>query len=417
MELQRAKGTSELLPEEKIKIDKVINVIKRTFEKYGFNPLETPILQRYDALASKYAGGSEILKETFKLKDQGNRDLALRYDLTVTLCMAIALNPNLKLPFKRYEIGKVFRDGPVEKSRVREFCQCDADVIGNKSLAADAECLRIYQNVFRELKIKTEIRINSIKLLKEIISYAGLKGKEEQAILIIDKLEKFGPDQVKKELKEAGVNEEQIRKLINVLEIKGGNKNKIAKLKKILGNSDGIKEIEELEKYCRMMKVDVTFDVSLARGLSYYTGPVFEVFVRGEKSSLGGGGRYDKMIGSLLGKGDYPSTGISFGIYRIAQLLKDEGEKSIVKVYVIPIKTQKESLAIVSKLRDAGINSDIDLLDRGISKNLDYADKLGISYVLFVGQQELKQKKVKLRDMKTGKEELLTVEGITRKIK
>src|SRR3989344_2784387 len=273
MDLIRAKGTKELMPEEKIKIVRIMNLIKKTFEKYGFSPMDTPIIQRYDVLASKYAGGAEILKETFKLKDQGNRELALRYDLTVQMAIAIALNQNIKLPLKRYEIGRVYRDGPVEKARVREFYQCDADVIGSKSLVSDAELLKIYKEVFDELKIKVEIKVNSIKLLNEIIYYAGLSGKEEKAILIIDKLEKFGAEQVKKELKEIA-NEEQIKRLLNVLEIKGSNTEKIEKIKNILGNTVGINEIEELERYCKSMKVNFVFDVSLARGLSYYTGPV-----------------------------------------------------------------------------------------------------------------------------------------------
>ena len=416
MDLIRAKGTKELMPEEKIKIVRIMNLIKKTFEKYGFSPMDTPIIQRYDVLASKYAGGAEILKETFKLKDQGNRELALRYDLTVPMAIAIALNQNIKLPLKRYEIGRVYRDGPVEKARVREFYQCDADVIGSKSLVSDAELLKIYKEVFDELKIKVEIKVNSIKLLNEIIYYAGLSGKEEKAILIIDKLEKFGAEQVKKELKEIA-NEEQIKRLLNVLEIKGSNTEKIEKIKNILGNTVGINEIEELERYCKSMKVNFVFDVSLARGLSYYTGPVFEVFTKGERASLGGGGRYDEMVGNLIGKGEYPATGISFGLYRIMQLMKDDGTKTVTKVYIIHIKKLEKSLTLTNYIRDSGINADIDTNERAISKNLDYASKLGIPYVIFVGENEIKAKKFKLRNMKTGKEEMLKKEDIIKKLK
>lgn len=410
MEVLRAKGTKEILFEEKIKRDKVISVIRNIFERYGFSPFETPTIQRFDVLASN--GGSEILKETFKLKDQGGRDLALRYDLTVPMCIAIALNPNIKLPFKRYEIGKVFRDGPVETERVREFWQCDADVVGSKSVAADAECIKIYDEVFKTLKIDVDIIINSRKLLNDILKYCGLENKSEEVLIAIDKLDKIGLNEVLKEIEKVA-DKNQIEKLNNILK----KKEDIDDLKKLLGETEGINEIKELQKFCKIMNVKFIFDVTLARGLSYYTGPIFEVRSKKAKSSLGGGGRYDKMIGNLLRKGDYPSTGMSFGLDRICMILNEDEIKSQLKVYVIPINQNEKAIEIVTLLRDSGINADLDVNEKAISKNLDYASKLGIPYVLFVGEQEVKANKFKLRDMKSGKEEMLKKEDLIKKLK
>src|SRR3990167_6624489 len=193
MELQLPKGTRDFSPEEKILRDKIVDTLKEVFELYGFAPLDTPILEKFDVLASKYAGGAEILKETFKLKDQGGRDLGLRYDLTVPLARYIGMNPNIKMPFKRYQIGEVFRDGPVASARYRQFLQCDVDVIGSSSMATDAEIVSLVYMVFCKLNLEVAVKINNRKLLNDILDYCGVeKDKQESIILSIDKLEKFG---------------------------------------------------------------------------------------------------------------------------------------------------------------------------------------------------------------------------------
>ena len=419
MEIQRAKGTRDFLPEDKILRDNIINTIKEVFELYGYNPLETPVLERFDILSSKYTGGAEILKETFKLKDQGGRDLALRYDLTVPLARVIGMNPNLKMPFKRYQIADVFRDGPIKAGRYRVFMQCDVDIVGCKDVRADAEMLNIAKDVFNRLKLDIIIKVNNRKILDTVMDYAGIeKEKRDMTILSIDKLEKLGLKYVEDELKNNGLKEKQIKDLINIITIKGSNNEKIEKLKKLLKNQEWVKEIEELLKYS-----DAEFDVSLARGLSYYTGNIFEVYLRNSeiKSSVAAGGRYDKMIGSLIGRGEYPAVGISFGLDVITDAIKLdkklEFKKSIAKVYVIPIKTFDKCIKMIQSLRVNGINVDIDLMDRGISKNLDYADKLGIPFVLIIGEDELKKNKLKLRDMKSGKEEMLNIYGIIKKLR
>ncbi len=414
--MERAKGTKEVNPEQKLIRNRILNVLVRTFELYGFQPLETPTLQRLDVLASKYAGGAEILKETFKLKDQGDRDLALRYDLTVPLAIYVALNPQVKLPFKRYEIGKVFRDGPISSERFREFWQCDVDTVGSASMLADAEIVNLAIAVFSELKLKIIIKTNNRKILDCLMEYCGIpENKTETAILTIDKLEKISAEGVKKELKEKGFDDIQISKLIKSISLKGANKEKILKIKKILPNNKGVEEMGELLRYAPQAE----FDPSLARGLSYYTGTVFEIFLKNSeiKSAVCSGGRYDKIIGSFIGSNqEYPAVGISFGLDRIEQALKFN-EKTTTKVYIIPIKQIKKAAELAAELRRNNINTDIDLMSRGISKNLDFANTLEIPYVIFVGEDEVKKKKFKLRNMKTGKEELLSLIQIIKKLK
>ena len=413
-EVERAKGTREVNPEDKLLMNHVVDNLRRIFELYGFLPLETPTLQKFDVLASKYSGGAEILKETFKLNDQGKREIALRYDLTVPLALYIALNPNIKLPFKRYEVGKVFRDGPISSERFREFWQCDVDIIGSSSMLAEAELINLAFKAFKEFDLDVEIKINNREILDAIMKYAGIdSSKIETIILTIDKLDKIHEEGVKKELKEKNLDEDQIERIFNIISIKGSNKDKIIRLKDLIEDNEGIKEIEELIQYCP----NVFLDLSLARGLAYYTGTIFEIFSKSGKSAICSGGRYDNMIGNFLGnKQKYPAVGISFGLDRIALLLKKE-KKTTVKVYIIPIKTTEQSFKLLNNIRDDGINADIDIMGRNISKNLDYANVLSIPYVIFIGDDEIKLQKYKLRDMKTGKEELLNYQQLINKLK
>ena len=414
MKLQRAKGTQDFLPEQKIVRQYIIDTLREVFELYGYSQLETPVLERYETLSSKYAGGSEILKEIFTLKDKGNRELALRYDLTVPFSRVIAMNPQLKMPFKRYQIGQVFRDGPISTGRVREFWQCDVDIVGIKKMTADAEILSLADMVYKKLGLKVKIKVNNRKVLNSILKEADITENPEDIILTIDKLYKIGIKGVKEELKSKKLNDKQINKIINLISIKGSNQQKLKELSK-LENKEGLEEIKELLSYLKEFKTKVGFDITLARGLSYYTGTIFEVVLNKDLSlSLGGGGRYDDMISKFMdSKQEYPAVGISFGLDRIYNLLVNKNiKKTNTKIFIIPIQTLKESLSIAQKLRENNINTDIDLNNKGISKNLDYANKLNIPYVLFIGENELKKKKLKLKDMNSGKEKFLTISQI-----
>ena len=409
MKPETAKGTRDLIPKEALFKDEIISKLKKIFELYGYSPLETPILERYDTLSAKYAGGSEILKETFKLKDQGKRELGLRYDLTVPFARFVGMNPNIKLPFKRYQIGPVFRDGPIKLGRLREFYQCDADVVGTESIMAESELINLASRFFKEINQEITIKVNSIKILKSIMNYLEIeKDKQGKVILTIDKKEKISDGELRKELKTIIKN-----KADKVLEII--NKNNLNYLKTILKDNDGINEIGEL---LRLTKAQ--FDVSLARGLSYYTGTIFEVYLRNSKikSSVAAGGRYDNMIQNFLESSNkYPAVGISFGIDVILESLEKPEKETTTEIYIIPINKQKESFETAEKLRGNGLKVDMDLIGRGISKNLDYANKLRIPYVIFIGEEELKKDKLKLRNMKTGEESLLSLNDILKKVK
>ena len=413
MKLELAKGVKDIYPEEKILQQRVMDVFRRTFELYGYAPIETPLLEKYEVLASKYAGGSEILNEMFTLNDQGGRRLALRYDLTVPFCRFVGMNKTLKMPFKRYEMGPVFRDGPISVSRFRQFWQCDVDVVGIKSMKIDAEFVEIFNKVFEELGLNVEVRVNNRKILDAIMERLEIN-KPGEVILIVDKLDKIGVKGVSKELKEIGTEENQIRLLLKIISVEGTNKQKLKSLREQLGVCEGLDEIEEVMKYSNKFM----FDISLARGLAYYTGTIYEVYLKnGEiKTAVASGGRYDKMIsGFLESNQDYPALGISFGLSRIALALQNQNIKSVNKVYVIPIKTEVND--VVKNLRNSGINTDVDYNSRGVSKNLDYASKLGIPYCLIIGEKELKSNKYTLRNMNTGKELKLSITEIIKKLK
>lgn len=399
MEIQQAKGTKDYSPEEQLLRDNILAVITKYLKLYGFSPLDTPILERYETLSSKFAGGEEIIKEIFKLKDQGNRELALRYDLTVPLARYITLNPNIKLPFKRYQIGNVFRDGPVSSNRIREFLQVDADILGSNSLKTDAELLALTSSIFKELKIPITIRINNKKLLDAILDKFDIKDKES-CILTLDKLDKIGEIGVKKELKQKGFPE----KILDI--IKQNNPKKLN-----LEDTQGYKELEELLNYCKKFNIrNIKPDLSLARGLNYYTSTVIEISSPKIKEMIAAGGRYDNLIKNFSNR-DIPAVGISFGIDRISTLLKKD-KLTLTQIYIIPIGTTDKCIKIAQYLRELDINTDIDLQGKGISKNLDYANKLQVPYVLLIGDDELKLKRVKLRDMKTGKEKLIKLASI-----
>lgn len=417
MKLQLARGTRDFSPEEKIARDELTKSLISIFARYGFSPLETPIIERMDVLSAKYAGGesADVMKEVFQLQDQGKRELGLRFDLTVPLARFVGMNPELKMPFKRYQIGKVYRDGPIKQGRYREFWQYDIDVIGCKFMTAEAEILKIVLEVFDILGLDVEVRFNNRKLLSTIITSAGIpEDKAETVIISIDKLDKISVSGVVKELEAKGFSEEQAKNIIELL-----GKKTIKEYATLFPEDEGVKELQTL---LSLLPDDdrLVFLPSLARGLAYYTGPVFEVFSKDLSVSLAGGGRYDKMIGNYLGgKQDIPAVGLAFGFEPILEVLKKKSllqvKKSLTQVFVIPIG-KVDCSGVVDTLRSSGINTDVDLMNRGLSKNIKYADAYDVPYVLFVGENELKENKFKLRNLISGEETLGTVEELVSKL-
>ncbi len=426
MNIQTAKGVRDIYPEDGIILERALAVLRKNFALFGFNPLDTPILEMFETLSSKYTGGAEILKETFKLTDQGKRDLGLRYDLTVPFARFVATNPVLKMPFKRYQIGRVFRDGPITTNRLREFTQCDCDVVGTKSIAADAECVELFLRCFAELGLPVVVRVNNRKILDSVMDTLKIKLElRERVILAVDKLDKKSVIDVQKEIAELGISTVAIGKLFEVLNATGGNSAVLAVVEKLIGTeNEGVLELRELLELCN--STDVIFVPSLARGLAYYTGSIFEVYVKDGsiKSSIGSGGRYDKMISQLMGSPqEYPAVGCSFGLDVILNALKaKQGEKSIcksvVQVYVVPIGLRLTQVwGVVRELRGKGISTDVSFAGKGVSKGLDFASKLGIPYVAIIGDVELAKKKVMLKDMISGGEQLLSIAEVVKKVR
>lgn len=409
MKIQNVKGGYDFLPKEQRIRNYINGILRETFEAYGYLPIETPILCYYDMLSGKYDENNDILKEIYKLTDQGNRSLGLRYDLTVPFAKFIALNKNeLKLPFKRYEINKVFRDGPVKVGRDREFTQCDVDVVGLTGSMIEAELLSLYISAFKKLEIPVIIKYNSRKLMSGLIEECGVEKEDISAtITIIDKIEKISREEITEELMKKSLNEEQVSNLLNYFTLPLTKLNEIFKDTTNILIKEGLEELNELENYLKFLKIDnlCIFTSSLARGQDYYTGNVFEVYETSGKitSSIGGGGRYDKMITDFIQDGtEYPAVGISFGLTVIYELLKDRVEFndiSEIDVYIIPLNTNEYSLKLAEDLRSLGLKVDIEMTSRKMKKSLDYCNKESIPYVIILGEDEIKNNTCQVKDM------------------
>jgi len=390
MKLQTPKGTRDIKPEEMRIRQWIVDKMRSIFETYGFQPLETPAIENWEVLSAKGTGGPEILNETYNFEDKAGRRIGLRYDLTVPLVRFIAMNPNITLPFKRYQIEKVWRYGDVAKGRLREFLQADIDIIGSDSMLADAEIIACTISIFNTLGFKDFfVRLNNRKILSALTKRLGVEKKALEIFRIIDKLEKIGPENVKKKLLDKGISKDVIEKILNFVQIKA-----LKKVEEFLKeDKKGIEELKEIISYLKKMgiKTKLKIDLSLARGLDYYTGPIFEVFAEKGIGSLAGGGRYDEMIGLFLGR-DIAATGISFGLERITEIIKGrkmiKTKKSNVNVSVVATtdEVREQVLEIVQDLRKKNINADIDL--------------------------ELENNSVKIREMETGKEKVVKIKSI-----
>ncbi|NQT49695.1 histidine--tRNA ligase [Candidatus Kuenenbacteria bacterium] len=427
--LQRAKGVCDYGPTEKIARDKIIKTMRQVFESFGYNPIETPIIERYELFASKFGIGqeSDAMRETFKLKDQGDRDLVLRTEFTVPFSRFVGMNPQFKKPFKRYQMGKVFRDGPIKLGRYREFWQCDVDVVGISDSIIDAELVQLTNEVFEKIGLEVEFRINNRKILNGILQNAGVADKNQETVIItIDKLDKVGLKGVKSELQEKGIKPAVISKILSTISIEGDNKELIRQLKNIIGDNEGLKEVEQTIDYV-IDNQNVIFMPSLARGLAYYTGNVFEVYLKDRSkvnSSICAGGRFDSMIGGFLQNGEsYPAVGISFGLETIFDAIKlyskEKEQNSVIDLYFIPLSEEyiKPALKYCKKLRKENIKTDIDYTARKLKKNLEYANSYGVPWVVMLGEDEANKGKLTLRNMNSGEQALLDYESVLAKLK
>ena len=417
-------GFMELLPEEQILFEQIKNTIEKTYQKFGFLPLDTPIIELSEVLLAKAGGETE--KQIYRFQ-KGDTDLSLRFDLTVPLAKFVAKNyGNLSFPFRRYQIGKVYRGEKAQKGRFREFYQCDIDIIGDGELNTmnDAEIPSVIYNVFKELGFDNfTIRINNRKLLNGLFESINQKENSTEILRIIDKIEKIGKEEVVKELQELDVSNEAIDKIIGFIEIEGSSDEKLEKLANLGIDNDtykeGLEELTQTVKYVRAFQVpDKNFnvDLTIARGLDYYTGTVYETFLNDyrELGSVCSGGRYENLAEYYTDK-KLPGVGISIGLTRLFYKLNElkliqAKQKSISKVLVIPMLDDMEfPIKVASKLRANGINTEVYLNDKKLKAKMKYADKLQIPYVIVIGDDEVKSGIVKVKNMQTGEEKEMNV--------
>ncbi|SFJ43541.1 MULTISPECIES: histidine--tRNA ligase [unclassified Bacillus (in: firmicutes)] len=416
MNLQNVKGTKDYLPEEQTLRNTIKRICEETFEAYGCKPLETPILNMYDLMAYKYGGGSEILKEMYTLQDQGNRELALRYDLTIPFAKVVAMNPEIRLPFKRYEIGKVFRNGPIKQGRFREFVQCDVDIVGVESVLAEAELMVMALDIFNKLNLDVTIQYNNRKLLIGLLQAIQIPESQVQdVILSVDKLEKIGIDGVRNDLINREIQSETIDILCKTLETCISMP--LSEFNKAFPNplvKEGVTELQELRQYLIALGIqsNTMFSPFLARGLTMYTGTIYEIFLTDGSitSSIGSGGRYDHIIGAFRNDNkSYPTVGISFGLDVIyTALIQKECASSSVDIFIIPLGTQAKCLKIAHTLRtNENLKIELELANRKLKRALNYANKENIPYVLIIGEEEINNDVAVLRNMKEGTEQTI----------
>jgi histidyl-tRNA synthetase len=410
MGFKTVRGMQDFLLERAAKKKWIEETCKKVFESYGFAPMETPTVEDFELLAKKGGAGEAIKNEVYYFKDKSKRELGLRFDLTVPLGRVMASNPQLARPFKRYAIGRVYRYDRPQAKRYREFTQADVDVLGSSSPLADFEILSVAIDVMTALGFKKEefkIKINSRPLLGEIALCCGVENKKiVDCFRCIDKLNKIGEKGVEKELKEKGIKTQ----ILGQLSVKNP---KNLKLK----NPAPLKKIMDLLRLLKKSKLDgfVELDLSLARGLEYYTGMVAEVTVA-NSPSVGGGGRYDKLVESYGGK-ETPAVGLSFGVERLLDSLEERLKPmASADLFFIPVgdKAVEEGIGIASKIRALGVNCETDLMNRGIGKNIQYADKKGILFVAILGEKELKEKALTLKNLKSGKQQIVKLADLAK---
>lgn len=409
MTFQTPRGTRDFLPEEMIKREYVINKIREVFEKWGFDPIDTPAFEEWALLAAKGGGGEEVKKEIYYFKDKSDRELGLRFEFTASLARVIANNPNIPKPFRRYQMGPVWRYDRPGAGRFREFWQCDIDIVGAPVGEADATCIAVACSALKNLGFNEfTIKLSNRKILQAFLTKIGIDDEKIPDVLrSIDKLEKIGDELVAKELNEKKIGKENIRQILNFIKTKT-----LADASKIMGkDNEGIKELESVIEFIEAFGISdyIKFDASLVRGLDYYTGTVFEITSDKYKSSIAGGGRYDGMI-ELFGGKPTPAVGIALGVERIIELLTEnkmiDVPKTKTKIYIAPVTDSvlREAIRLCKELISIGVSSEFDLMRRSLSKELDYANSKGIPFLIVLGEKEISAGKIKIRDMKTGNE-------------
>ncbi|MBU5427323.1 histidine--tRNA ligase [Tissierella pigra] len=424
-------GFMELTPEDQILFNKMLDTIRRNYEKFGFLPIDTPVIEKTEVLLAK--GGGETEKQIYRF-EKGSTDMSLRFDLTVPLARYVAQHySELSFPFRRYHVGKVYRGERNQKGRFREFYQCDIDIIGNGSLNIinDAEIPSVIYSTFKDLGFDSfTIMINNRKVLKGFFQSIDI---EDSTFVLraIDKLDKIGIDGVEKELKSLDITDNAIQRIKEFINIKGSNEEVLEELNNLgIDNEvfkEGLEELFEVNKYINLFGVpkdNYKIDLTIARGLDYYTGTVYETFLD-EYPSIGSvcsGGRYDDLATHYT-KQKLPGVGISIGFTRLfyqlmeAKIIKSE-DNSLTKVLIIPMDGFIDNgVKAANALREAGIYSQVYVDGGKIGKIFNYADKLNIPYVIVIGQEEAENNSYSFRDMKTGEQKNISIEEVIKSLK
>ncbi|QES90851.1 histidine--tRNA ligase [Rhizosphaericola mali] len=440
-------GTRDFNAAVVLKRQYIFQTIKSIFELFGFQPLETPSMENIETLMGKY--GEEGDKLIFKILNngldnpsklekteagfknvlQGKNDKsiterALRYDLTIPFARFVAMNQNdLVFPYRRYQIQPVWRADRPQRGRYREFYQCDADIVGSNSLLNETELLQIYSQAFSKLKVDVEIHINSRKMLSALAEICGGLDRLTSITIAIDKLDKIGLDKVKEELAQRDLESNQIEIIEKYLQISGSNTEKIAAIKSLMGDNAsakvGLEEIEFLLSHAGALQQEVVVDFTLARGLDYYTGIIFEVKAKNvQMGSIGGGGRYDNLTG-LFGVNGLSGVGVSFGIDRIydvmdeLQVFPDNVQAgSKVLFFNLGEKESETSFQLLQQVRNAGIKAEIYPDKSKLDKQFKYADKKNIMYAVIIGSQELEEKKCTIKNIQSGEQKIIDQDAL-----
>lgn len=420
-------GFMELLPNEQILFEQMKQTIEKTYQRFGFLPLDTPILELSEVLLAKAGGETE--KQIYRFT-KGDTDISMRFDLTVPLAKYVAKNyGNLSFPFRRYQIGKVYRGEKTQKGRFREFYQCDIDIIGDGELGIvnDAEIPSVIYNLISDLGFNDfTICINNRKVLNGLFREVNQEQNAVDIMRTIDKLAKIGKEKVIEELKEIGVDDQAIERILTFIEIDGTTDEKISKLENlgILNEmfTQGLEELKQVVKYIRIFGVPDThfkIDLTIARGLDYYTGTVYETFLNDyrELGSVCSGGRYENLAEYYTDK-KLPGVGVSIGLTRLFYKLNEmnlikASKKSISEVLIIPmVEDLTIPIKIANKLRTKGTNAEIYLNNKKLKAKFKYADKLRIPYVIVVGEDEIQSGKYTLKNMETGEEQKIEFENL-----
>jgi histidyl-tRNA synthetase len=438
-------GTRDFSAEVVRKRSYIFDTIRNVFELYGFQPLETPAMENLETLVGKY--GEEGDKLIFKILNNGLErpekhaqakadfdkvlegknikgftERALRYDLTIPFARFVAMNhTQLAMPFKRYQMQPVWRADRPQKGRYREFYQCDADIVGSNALLNEVELANIYATVFQKLGIEVEIRINSRKILTALAEICGGADQMINITVAIDKLDKIGIDKVKEELSQRGLNESQVRTIEKYLSINGSNEEKIAGLKQLTGDNEngnkGIEELNYLLQFCQLSTANYALDIdfTLARGLNYYTGIIFEVKANNvQMGSIGGGGRYDNLTG-LFGVPGIPGVGISFGVDRIYDVMEElelfPGSVQTgtqVLFFNLGDAESKTAYRLMQQLRNKGVAAELYHEQVKFDKQFKYADKRSIPFAVMIGTKELEDGSCNIKNLRTGEQQTLS---------